>query len=88
MQPALNHLAAILSICSPSSIYLKHLFSTAGSITSIGCPFTAGKIMRAQALRIRNQAIAKPSPNGTASQSGPALAAESQSLLIYYLFIY
>jgi len=54
VQPALNHLAAILSICSPSKIYLKHLFSTAGSITSIGCPFTAGKIVRAQGLRIRN----------------------------------
>lgn len=52
-QPALNHLAAFLSICSLSNMYLKHVFSIAGSMTSIGCPFTAGKLVGVQALRLR-----------------------------------
>lgn len=77
VQPALNHLTAILSICSLSKMYLKHLFSTAGSMTSTGCPFTTRKVVEEQALRLRSQSVAKSSLNSTTSvpQSGPGLAA-------------
>lgn len=84
VQPALNHLAAILSICSLSNVYLKHL-STAGSMTSIGCPFTTRKVVEELALRLRSQSVAKSSLNITTSvpQRRPGLAAGSPCLLFF-----
>lgn len=79
VQPALNHLVVILSICILSSMFLKHLFSTAGRMAFTGCPFTIIKVVEEQNFRLQNQkSVVKSSLNRTASVpwSRPGLAAE------------